>query len=128
MKGACTDARSKPSSPADQSALIYSAAATAPLSPRDSGAQETQPLPDCNAPLEEEGADLIDDAGALADQPLAHAVQRLQVELRRGLGGDELHGRALRRLSDRFRIAEVVLLSLAIRPHVFGRHQPGIVA
>ena len=38
---------------------------------------------------------MIDDARALADQPLAHSVQRLQVELLRGLGGDELHRRAL---------------------------------
>ena len=33
-------------------------------------------------------------AGALADQPLAHAVQGLQVELIGSLGGDEFHGRA----------------------------------
>jgi hypothetical protein len=53
--------------------------------------------------LQQEGADLIDDGGALADQPLAHPVQRLQVELISSLGGNELPGRALRRLSDRRR-------------------------
>ena len=62
-----------------------------------------------------------------ADQPLAHAVQRLQVELIGSLGRDELHRRPLHRLGDRFRVAEVVLLPLAIGPHVFRRHQPGIV-
>jgi hypothetical protein len=55
-------------------------------------------------------------------------VQGLQVKLVGGLGRNEFHGRALHRLGNHFRIAEVVLLPLAIRPHVFGWHQPGIVA
>jgi hypothetical protein len=91
-------------------------------------AQKTQPLPYCDAALQQEGADLIDDAGALADQSLAHAVQRLQIELLGSLGCDELHRRALHRLGDRLRIAEVVLLPLRIRAHVLCRHQPSIVA
>ena len=62
-----------------------------------------------------------------ADQPLTHTVQRLQVELLSSLRSDELHRRALHRLGDRFSVAEVILLSLAVRPHVFRRHQPGIV-
>jgi hypothetical protein len=37
-------------------------------------------------------------------------VQRLQVELIRGLGRHELHGRALHRLGDCLGIAEVILL------------------
>jgi hypothetical protein len=37
-------------------------------------------------------------------------VQRLQVELIGRLGGDELHRRALHRLSNRLRIAEIVFL------------------
>ncbi len=37
--------------------------------PRQLGAQESQTLPHRNAALQKEGADLIDDAGALADQP-----------------------------------------------------------
>src|SRR5499427_369106 len=60
------------------------------------------------------GADLIDDAGALADQPLTHPVQRLQIELLRRLRRDEFHRRALHRLGDRFRVAKVVLLALRI--------------
>src|SRR5262245_26082980 len=84
-------------------------------------AQKAQPLPYCDAALQQESADLIDDGGALADQSLAHAVQRLQIELLGSLGCDELHRRALHRLGDRLRIAEVVLLPLRIRAHVLRR-------
>src|SRR5262249_11154070 len=70
------------------------------------------------------GADLIDDAGALTDQPLTHAVERLQVELLGGLGCDELHRRALHRPGDRLRVAEGALLPPRVRPHIFGWHQP----
>jgi hypothetical protein len=34
-----------------------------------------------NPALQQESPNLVDDAGALADQPFAHAVHRLQVEL-----------------------------------------------
>src|SRR6516165_6663388 len=87
-----------------------------------------QPLPHCDAPLQQEGADLIDDAGALAHQSLTHPMQGLQIELVGGLGGDELHRRTLHRLRDRFRIAVVILFAFGIRAHVFRRHQPSIVA
>jgi hypothetical protein len=73
------------------------------------------------------GPDLINDAGPLTDQPFTHAVQRLQVELVGGLGRHELHGWALHGLGDRFSIAIVILVTFAIRPHVFRRHQPGVV-
>ena len=95
---------------------------------RKLGPQETQSLADGNAAFQEESANLVDDAGALADQPLAHAVQRLQVELFCGLRCDELHRRALNRLGDRLGVAEVVLLSLRIGAYVLRRHQPRIVA
>jgi hypothetical protein len=36
-------------------------------------AQEAKALPHGNATLQQEGADLIDDAGALSGQPLTHA-------------------------------------------------------
>src|SRR5215472_7505583 len=94
---------------------------------RQPGAQEPLPLADCNAALQQEGADLIDDAGALADQPLPHAVQRLQVKLAGGLRRHKLHRRPLYRFGDRLRIAEVILLSLGIRAHILRRHQPGIM-
>ena len=79
--------------------------------PRQLGAQETQPLPYRNAPFQQEGADLIDDARALTDKPLAHPVQRLQVELVGRLGCDELHGWTLHRFGDCFCITIVVLLA-----------------
>ena len=74
--------------------------------------------PHGNAPLQEEGANLIDDAGALADQAFAHPMESLQVELFGGLGRHKLHRGALDRLSDCLRVAEVVLLSLGIWPYV----------
>jgi hypothetical protein len=70
---------------------------------------------------------LIDDAGTLRDQPLAHAMQRLQVQLLGRLGRNELHRGPLHRLGDRLRVAEVVLLSLRIRANVLCRHQPDIM-
>ena len=42
-------------------------------------------MPDCSTPLQQEGADLIDDAGPLTDQALADA-QGLEVKLIGGLG------------------------------------------
>jgi len=44
---------------------------------RQLASKEAQSLPDGNAALQQESADLIDDAGALADQPLPYPVQRL---------------------------------------------------
>src|SRR5262249_54038604 len=89
--------------------------------------QETQSLPHCNAALEQKGADLIDDASALADQALAHAMQCLQVELVDRFGCDELHSWALHRLGDRLCVAVVVLLTFGIRAHIFCGHQPCLV-
>jgi hypothetical protein len=43
--------------------------------------QETQSLPYRNAAFQQEGTDLINNAGALTDQAFTHAVKRLQVEL-----------------------------------------------
>ena len=76
--------------------------------------------------LQEEGADLIDDARALADQALAHPVQRLQVQLIGGLRGHEPHRRALDGLGDRLRVAEVVLLPIS--PASAGDHGQALSA
>jgi hypothetical protein len=43
---------------------------------RELGPQETQALADCNAALQQEGADLVDDARALTDQPLTHSMHK----------------------------------------------------
>ena len=85
-------------------------------------------MPNSNATFQQKGADLVDDAGALAHQPLPYAVQPLQVELVGGLGRDELHCWALHRLRNGLRVTEVVLLSLRIAANIPCRHQPGIVA
>jgi hypothetical protein len=64
-------------------------------------------MPHRDAALQQKGADLIDDAGALPDQSFAHAMQRLQVELVGALGRDELlsSGAALLRRSRPHRCA-----------------------
>jgi hypothetical protein len=85
-------------------------------------------LPYCDAALQQKGADLIDDASALADQSLTHTMQRLQVELVGGLRRHKLHRWTLHRLGNRLRVAEIILLPLGIWPHVLRRHQSGIVA
>ena len=85
-------------------------------------------LPHSNPALQQKGADLIDDARALADQPLTNAMERLQIELIGSLCRHELHGGPLHRLGNRLCVAEVVLLPLRIGTHVLCRHQPGVVA
>ena len=85
-------------------------------------------MADCNAALQQEDTDLVDDAGTLADQALAHAMQRLQVQLIGRLGSDEPHGRALDSFSDCFSIAEIVLLPFPIRFDVLAWHEPCVVA
>jgi Sel1 repeat len=52
----------------------------------------------------------------------------LQIKLVGRLGRDKFHRRALHCFGDRFRIAIVFLVTFAIRPHVFRRHQLGVVA
>jgi hypothetical protein len=74
-------------------------------------------LSDGDAAVEAEGADLVDNRGALADETGAHPVQGLQVELFGRLGGDKAHGCALDGLGDGFGVAEVVLVALGERFH-----------
>jgi len=62
-----------------------------------------EPVPIAIPRSNRKGTNLIDDGGGLPDQPLAHPVQRLQVELIRRLGGDEFHRRPLHCLGNRFR-------------------------
>src|SRR5262249_4516747 len=59
---------------------------------RQLSAQEMQSLPHRYSALQQERADLIDDACALTDQSLAHSMECLQVELVGGLGRNEFHG------------------------------------
>jgi hypothetical protein len=78
-------------------------------------------------PRYSDGDLLVDDAGTLTDRALTHPAQRRQVELPNGHRRHELHRRALHRLDDRLRVAEVVLLPLRIGANVFRGHQTGIV-
>jgi hypothetical protein len=55
--------------------------AAKPRLSRQRGAQEADALANGDTAFQHDGAELIDDAGTLADQPLTHPVQRLQVEL-----------------------------------------------
>ena len=61
--------------------------------------------------FERKGTDLLDDGGALTDEPFSDAMQRLEIALVAGLDGDEFHHRALHGLGNRFRVIEIVLLS-----------------
>jgi transposase len=75
------------------------------------------PLGDDYAPLQENGAQLIDQGGALPHQPIAGAMQRLHVQLLFTFQLDETHGRPCGCLGDRLRISIVVLLRLDVRTY-----------
>jgi hypothetical protein len=70
--------------------------------PRMIGSQHAE----CGSPgaprcrFQHEGTDLVDNPRSLRHQPLANAMQRLQVELIGCLGGDELHGWPLHSFGD----------------------------
>src|SRR6516225_8064976 len=89
--------------------------------------QKPLALSNRDATFQQESANLIDDAGALTDQSLAHPMQRLQIELLGGLRCHELHCGTLHRLSNGFRVTEVVLLSLRVRAYILRRHQPSVM-
>jgi transposase len=65
---------------------------------------------------------------ALADQPVAGAMQRLHVELGFGLELDKPHRRPGRRLGDRLRIVVVVLVRLDVGPDILRRHEPYLMS
>src|ERR1700683_5571585 len=92
------------------------------------GAQRPKSLAHRDAALEQKGADLVDHAGALANQSFTYSMKPLKIELFNRFDGDKLHSRTQHRLGNRFRITEVVLLPFRIRPDIPGRHQPRIVA
>src|SRR6516225_1783998 len=89
--------------------------------------QKPLALSNRDATFQQESANLIDDAGALTDQSLAHPMQCLQIELLGGLRCHELHCGTLHRLSNGFRVTAVVLLSLRVRVYILRRHQPSVM-
>src|SRR5215471_7018867 len=90
--------------------------------------QPMQALRDGDTAVEQEGADLVGNGRALADEAGAHPVQGLQVELFLGLGGDEAHGRTLDGFGDGLRIAVVVFVTLEECTRVLRGHESGVVA
>ena len=80
------------------------------------------------SPLQQDGAQLIDQSRPLPDQPIPRPMERLHVELVLALQVDEAHRRSGRRFGDPFGVAIVVLLRLDVGSDIFGRHQPDVVA
>lgn len=76
----------------------------------------------------EQAEDLVHQGSSVAHEPVAHPVQRLQIELGLALQGDEPHGRSGGGLGDRVRILVVVLLSFDIGAQILERHEPYLVA
>jgi hypothetical protein len=69
--------RSKPQLEAKQFCLRSRVDRSTPIR---RGRAKTATLPHRNTALQQEGTDLIDDAGSLADQPLPHPVQDLTAQ------------------------------------------------
>src|SRR5262245_37215928 len=90
--------------------------------------QPMETLAHGDAVLQEKAADLIDDRGPLANQAVAHAMQRLKIELLVRLCRDAPSRGTLHGFSDRMRIAEVVLVGLPKGLGIDWRHLPDIVA
>jgi hypothetical protein len=75
-------------------------------------AQPMDALAHGNAVLQEKAADLIDCRGSLPNQPVAHAMQRLKIELFVCLCRHTPRRWTLHRFCDRKCIAEVILVRL----------------
>ena len=87
-----------------------------------------EPLPHRDAVFQEKAADLIDDRGPLPHQAVAHAMQRLEIELldrfrRYAPCRGTLHG-----FRNGLRISKVIFVGLSERLGVDRRHLPHIVA
>ena len=90
---------------------------------RQLGAQEADALAHDDAAFQHEGTDLIDDAGALRDESLAHPMQRLEVLLRHGLDRYTVHAGTRHRFGNGVSIAPVVFVRLDVGLDVLRRHQ-----
>ncbi len=90
-------------------------------------AQPMQALAHGDAVLQKKAANLIDDRGPLSNQAVAHAMQRLKIELLVRLRRDTSRRWPLHGFSDRVRIAEVILVALPERLGLDRRHLPHVV-
>ena len=95
---------------------------------RQSMAQPVEPLPHRDAVLQEKAADLIDDRGSLPYQAVAHAMQRLQIELLVRLRWYAPRCRTLHGFGNRMRISKIILVSLPEWLGVDRWHLPHVVA
>src|ERR1700757_505884 len=82
---------------------------------------------DGDVTLQQQSANLVDHCGASPNPPLAHSVQRLQVQLVIGLDRHEAHRGTSYSLGTRFAIDVVVLVRLHVRLHVLCRHQAHVM-
>ena len=78
--------------------------------------------------LKQEGSQLVDDRRSSRNQPVSHAVERLQIQLVIGLDRNEAHILTVDSFGNRLRIKEVVLIRLHKRLHELSGNQPGSVA
>jgi hypothetical protein len=92
----------------------------------EGNAQGVRAGPHRDALFDQEGADLVDRCRPARDQPRAHPMQRLDVELGLALLCDEAHVRSQRRLRDGFGVVVIVLLPLRERLHVDRRDDPAL--
>jgi hypothetical protein len=81
-----------------------------------------------DASFQQKAANLVDDCRAPCDEPVAHPVQRLQVQLLVGLDGHEAHVLPRYRLGDGFGIEKVILVRLEKGLHELRRNQPRIMS
>ena len=81
-----------------------------------------------NAILVHQPVHFIDQGRPLAYEPLAHAMERLDILLVDVLGRHKAHGRPRHRFRDGLGIAHVVFVRLDIRLDKLGRHELDLVA
>src|ERR1700758_2264036 len=89
--------------------------------------QARRPLAETDAPLQQEGSNLIDHAGPSRHQPVAHSMESLQIELIFCLDGNETHVLPFHGFGDGLRIAVVVFVGLHERSHKLRWNHPHLV-
>src|ERR1700747_1076827 len=85
-------------------------------------------LADGDATLQQQSANLVDHCGASHNPPLAHSVQRLQVELIVSLDRHKAHRGTGYSLGDGFGIDVVILVRLHVRLDILCRHQTHVMS
>src|SRR5260370_13892237 len=86
------------------------------------------PLPQSYASFEQQSTNLVDDCRAPHHPALAHAMQRLHIQLVIGFDRHEAHGWPSDSLGDRLSIDIVALVRLHVGLHILCRYQPHLVS